>query len=97
MPAGTVKHEDGVRERSTWWGWGGRKMKEGYVWVMPHSAHVNLGFFQGAVLPDPAGLLEGTGAMLRHVKITETAQLANPAIRTLIAAARDARRAALNL
>jgi hypothetical protein len=32
-------------------------------------AHVNLGFFHGAALPDPAGLLQGTGKYMRHVKI----------------------------
>lgn len=39
----------------------------GYVAVF--RAHVNLGFFQGAALKDPAGLLEGTGKRLRHVKL----------------------------
>jgi hypothetical protein len=32
-------------------------------------AHVNLGFFHGASLPDPAGLLEGSGKSMRHVKL----------------------------
>jgi hypothetical protein len=39
----------------------------GYVNV--HSRHVNVGFFQGATLPDPAGLLQGTGRFMRHVKL----------------------------
>ena len=44
----------------------------GYVNVF--TAHVNVGFFQGAALPDPARLLQGSGKSMRHVKLTpETA------------------------
>jgi hypothetical protein len=39
----------------------------GYVNVF--TAHVNVGFFHGAALPDPAGLLQGTGKFMRHVKL----------------------------
>ena len=39
----------------------------GYVAV--YTAHVNVGFFHGATLPDPAGLLEGSGKFMRHVKL----------------------------
>jgi hypothetical protein len=39
----------------------------GYVNVF--TAHVNVGFFQGAALPDPAHLLEGAGRFMRHVKL----------------------------
>jgi len=39
----------------------------GYVNVF--TAHVNVGFFQGAFLPDPAGLLQGSGKFMRHVKL----------------------------
>jgi hypothetical protein len=39
----------------------------GYVNVF--SSHVNVGFFQGATLPDPARLLQGTGQSMRHVKL----------------------------
>jgi Domain of unknown function (DU1801) len=31
--------------------------------------HVSVGFFHGATLDDPAGLLEGTGKHMRHVKL----------------------------
>ena len=33
------------------------------------TSHVNVGFFQGAALPDPARLLQGTGNFMRHVKL----------------------------
>ncbi len=39
----------------------------GYVNVF--TAHVNVGFFKGAALPDPAGLLRGAGKFMRHVKL----------------------------
>lgn len=39
--------------------------------ISPHKAHVNLHFYKGASLPDPGGLLEGSGKALRHVKVTK--------------------------
>jgi hypothetical protein len=39
----------------------------GYVNVF--TSHVNVGFFHGAALPDPANLLQGTGKFMRHVKL----------------------------
>jgi hypothetical protein len=39
----------------------------GYVNVF--TSHVNVGFFQGASLPDPACLLQGSGKFMRHVKV----------------------------
>jgi hypothetical protein len=39
----------------------------GYVNVF--TAHVNVGFFQGASLPDPGRLLQGSGKCMRHVQL----------------------------
>jgi len=39
----------------------------GYVNVF--TSHVNVGFFHGAALPDPACLLQGSGKFMRHVKL----------------------------
>lgn len=39
----------------------------GYVNVF--TSHVNVGFFQGASLPDPTRLLQGTGKFMRHVSL----------------------------
>ena len=39
----------------------------GYVNVF--TSHVNVGFFQGATLPDPGRLLQGNGKFMRHVKL----------------------------
>jgi len=82
-----------TRERSVWWGWGSAKMKSGYAYAMPHKGHVNLGFFRGVDLPDPCGRLEGTGKALRHVKIKNEADVADPAICALVTVARDERAA----
>lgn len=40
-----------------------------FAYVNAFKAHVNVGFFLGAELPDPKGLLEGTGRFMRHVKL----------------------------
>ena len=95
-------HPDAVevastREQSVWWGWGAGKMKDGYAYAMPHKGHVNLGFFRGVDLPDPGNRLEGTGKALRHVKIRDEGEVADPAIRALVIAARDERAAALGM
>ena len=56
-------------DRAATYGVGPKKMKEGYAYVLPYKKWVNLGFFQGATLPDPTGIMEGTGAKMRHVKV----------------------------
>ncbi|WP_209426328.1 DUF1801 domain-containing protein [Pararhodobacter sp. SW119] len=85
------------KEQTVTWGYPGGKMKAGYAYARAFKAHVNLGFFQGAHLPDPEGLLDGTGKTLRHVKLRLPEEALAPAIRDLLIAARDERRAALNL
>jgi hypothetical protein len=40
-----------------------------FGYVNAFKAHVNVGFFRGAEIADPAGLLEGTGKLMRHVKL----------------------------
>ena len=40
-----------------------------FAYVDAFTAHVNVGFFRGAELADPTGLLEGTGKTMRHVKL----------------------------
>ena len=40
-----------------------------FAYVNVFTSHVNVGFFQGAALPDPARLLQGTGKFMRHVKL----------------------------
>jgi len=40
-----------------------------FAYVNAFRAHVNVGFFRGAEIADPRGLLEGTGKFMRHVKL----------------------------
>jgi hypothetical protein len=54
----------------------------GYVNVF--TSHVNVGFFQGAVLPDPARLLQGTGKFMRHVKLRPGTVTDAASLRSLI-------------
>jgi len=57
----------------------------GYVNVF--TAHVNVGFFQGAGLRDPAGLLQGSGKFMRHVKLRPGLAIDAAALHQLIEAA----------
>jgi hypothetical protein len=57
----------------------------GYVNVF--TSHVNIGFFQGASLPDPVRLLQGTGTFMRHVKLKPGTSTNATALRRLIDAA----------
>ena len=54
----------------------------GYVNVF--TAHVNVGFFRGSELPDPNGMLEGTGKFMRHVKLRPEFEIDSPALMKLI-------------
>jgi len=54
----------------------------GYVNVF--NSHVNVGFFHGASLPDPASLLQGTGRFMRHVKLRLGIATNTAALSTLI-------------
>jgi hypothetical protein len=40
-----------------------------FAYVNAFKAHVNVGFFRGAEIADPEGLLVGTGKFMRHVKL----------------------------
>lgn len=40
-----------------------------FGYVNAFTSHVNVGFFHGAALPDPAHLLRGNGKLMRHVKL----------------------------
>lgn len=82
-------------DRAASFGVGPKKMSEAHVYVMPQTAYVNLGFYHGVGLPDPAGLLEGTGSRLRHVKVRSVEAAGSDAVRALVAAALAERRAVL--
>jgi hypothetical protein len=58
-----------------------------FGYVDAFSDHVNVGFFSGARLKDPAGLLEGTGKRGRHVKLRPGRDVDAAALTQLIEAA----------
>ncbi|MDP3853805.1 DUF1801 domain-containing protein [Phenylobacterium sp.] len=58
-----------------------------FGYVNAFRAHVNVGFFYGAELDDPAGLLEGAGKRMRHVKLRLGPPANAAALSELIAAA----------
>ena len=66
------------------YGIGPKKMTQHYTYIGAQKSHVNLGFFHGTALNDPAGLLEGTGKKLRHVKVRNMTEAKNPALKRLV-------------
>jgi hypothetical protein len=58
-----------------------------FAYVNAFKAHVNVGFFRGADLDDPKGLLEGTGKVMRHVKLSAEREVDAGALTKLIKAA----------
>ncbi len=66
------------------YGAGPKKMSEHFVYLTVAKDHMNIGFYYGAELPDPTHILKGEGKLLKHVKITTTAQLDDPELQKLI-------------
>src|SRR5690242_5779512 len=58
-----------------------------FAYVNAFTSHVNIGFFQGASLPDPARLLQGAGKFMRHVKLRPGTATHDAALTRLIDAA----------
>jgi hypothetical protein len=58
-----------------------------FAYVDAFSAHANVGFFSGAMLEDPGGLLEGAGKRMRHVKLRWGQGVDEAALGALIEAA----------
>jgi hypothetical protein len=62
--------------------------------IIAHREHVNLQLADGVELPDPTGIVEGTGKRIRHVKVRSVAAAGSSAVRELIRAEVAVRRAA---
>jgi hypothetical protein len=58
-----------------------------FGYVNAFKNHVNVGFFYGALIEDPAGLLEGSGKRMRHVKLKPGEDVDAQSLRNLIDAA----------
>ena len=64
-----------------------------FAYVAAFTAHLNIGFYYGAELDDPAGLLQGSGKRMRHAKVRWGEVVDQEALGALIEGAyRDVRR-----
>ena len=60
------------------------RMSDGILHIAVYSQHVNLGFNNGATLPDPKRMLEGKGNRIRHITFRSSAELKRPEVRSYI-------------
>jgi hypothetical protein len=65
----------------------GKPLKDGFCHVVAYATHVNLGFNRGALLPDPNGVLSGSGKLIRHLTIHNEDDLERPYLRRYLQAA----------
>ena len=62
------------------------KMRDLLFALFPHAGWVNLQLADGALLPNPDGLIEGTGKRIRHIKVRAIANPTEPRVRAAIRA-----------
>jgi hypothetical protein len=55
-----------------------------FAQINAFKSHINVGFFHGATLDDPAGLLQGSGKRMRHVKLVPGQLIDESALKELI-------------
>ena len=82
-------------EKSLAYGVGVKKMSEAYCYLIPFKDYLNFGFYHGTEI-DTDGILEGTGAKIRHIKIHSLADLNNPKLKKLVLRAIEDRKAKMN-
>jgi hypothetical protein len=63
-----------------------RSMRDLLFAIIPHRSWVNLQLADGVDLPDPTGIVEGTGKRIRHVKIRSVDAARSPAVREIVRA-----------
>ena len=63
--------------------------KRAACYIAAYSRHVNLGFYFGAELPDPHGVLEGTGKKMRHIRFDSPEDLRHSYLRGYIRSAME--------
>jgi len=63
------------------------KLGDGFCHIPIYTNHLNLGFNKGALLADPDGLLQGTGKLIRHIPVRETADYKNKKVEKMILSA----------
>ncbi|NIV32103.1 MAG: hypothetical protein GWN58_22270 [Anaerolineae bacterium] len=85
------------KQRIIGYGVGPKKMSEHFCYIGAHREYANLGFYYGTDLPDPEGLMEGTGKKLRHIKVRDAEGIGQSPLRNYIQLALDERKQALGL
>ena len=85
------------KQRIIGYGVGPKKMTEHFCYIAAYKKHVNLGFYRGAALPDPEGLMEGTGKELRHVKVRSVDEAERPSLKQLVQLSLEERQRALGM
>lgn len=60
------------------------KHGQAFIHIATYANHVNLGFNYGAKLADPKGLLEGSGKMIRHIRLNSKSLLRSKPVKDLI-------------
>src|SRR5215831_8688967 len=64
-----------------------KPLKDGFCHIVAYRKYVNLGFNRGALLPDPNGVLAGTGKLIRHITIHNENDANRPFLRRYLQAA----------
>jgi len=77
---------DAYNAVATGFGFTGRP-SECFIHIAVYAKWVNLGFHRGSELEDPKGVLQGTGRLVRHIRIADLADLDSPAVQALVRAA----------
>lgn len=60
------------------------KNADHFIHLPVYTKYVNIGFSQGASLDDPEGRLQGSGARIRHIRLTQVEDLSDPYLIGLI-------------
>ena len=85
-PDSTELIYDAYNAVATGFGFTGRP-SECFIHIAVYAKWVNLGFHRGSELEDPKGVLQGTGRLVRHIRIAELTDLEKPAVRAFVRAA----------
>ena len=62
------------------------RMRDLLFALIPHAGWVNLQLAHGALLPNPDGLIEGTGKKIRHVKVRSAEAARDARVREIVRA-----------
>ena len=69
------------------WGQPVYELDSPFAFIKAASKHVTFGFWRGTEVPDPRGLLEGSGGVMRHMKISDVSEIPTAQIRSMVKAA----------